>query len=164
MNFTIDLAHLLSSRCVLRFLTVRLMKTSSQKPEKIRLLKCKKMGPESKSKEAYWSKVLVNRQFEVTFKLKQDLTRRSVWIFASRTLLRWSYHLFHWGPTFCSQLCKSYYYRMLVMLLRTAVVYVCQSWWPCGLRRGSAAARFLGLWVGMPPVAWTCVSCEWCVL
>ena len=30
----------------------------------------------------------------------------------------------------------------------------CRSQWPCGLRRGSTAARLLGLWVRMPiPVA-----------
>jgi hypothetical protein len=39
-----------------------------------------------------------------------------------------------------------------------------RSQWPCGLRRGSAAARLLGSWVRIPPEAWMSVSCECCVL
>jgi hypothetical protein len=38
------------------------------------------------------------------------------------------------------------------------------SQWPRGLRGGSAAARFLGLRVGIPPGACMSVSCECCVL
>ena len=33
-----------------------------------------------------------------------------------------------------------------------------RSQWPRGLRRGSAAARFLGLSVRIPPGAWMCLS------
>jgi len=33
-----------------------------------------------------------------------------------------------------------------------------------GLRRGSAAARLLGLWVRIPLGSWMPVSCECCVL
>jgi hypothetical protein len=40
----------------------------------------------------------------------------------------------------------------------------CRSQWPRGLRRGSAAARLLGLWVRIPPEALMSVSCEWCVM
>jgi hypothetical protein len=36
--------------------------------------------------------------------------------------------------------------------------------WPRGLRRGSAAARLLGLRVRILPRAWVSVSCECCVL
>jgi hypothetical protein len=36
-------------------------------------------------------------------------------------------------------------------------------WWPCGLRRGSAAARLLGLRVRIPPVEWMSLCCECCV-
>jgi hypothetical protein len=39
-----------------------------------------------------------------------------------------------------------------------------RSRWPCGLRRGSAAARLLGWRVRIPPMAWTSVYCEWCEL
>ena len=39
-----------------------------------------------------------------------------------------------------------------------------RSQWPSGLRRGSAAARLLRLWVQIPPGAWMPVSCECCVL
>jgi hypothetical protein len=39
-----------------------------------------------------------------------------------------------------------------------------RSHWPHVLWHGSAAARFLGLWVRIPPRAWMCVSCECCVL
>ena len=35
------------------------------------------------------------------------------------------------------------------------ILFICS--WPRGLRRGSAAARLLGLWVGIPPGAWMCV-------
>jgi hypothetical protein len=40
----------------------------------------------------------------------------------------------------------------------------CRYQWPFGLRRGSAAARLLGLLVRIPPKAWFSVSCECCVL
>ena len=36
--------------------------------------------------------------------------------------------------------------------------------WPRGLRRGSAPARLLRLWVRILPGAWISVSCECCVL
>jgi len=36
--------------------------------------------------------------------------------------------------------------------------------WPRGLRRGSAAARLVGLRVRTPPGKWMSVSCECCVL
>jgi len=38
-----------------------------------------------------------------------------------------------------------------------------RSWWPCGLRRGSAAARLLGLRVRIQPGTWISVFCECCV-
>jgi len=38
-----------------------------------------------------------------------------------------------------------------------------RSQWPCCLRRGSAAARWLGLRVRIPPGSWMSVSCECCV-
>jgi len=40
------------------------------------------------------------------------------------------------------------------------------SWsqWPRGLRRRSAAARLLRLWVRIPTGAWMFVCCECCVL
>ena len=40
----------------------------------------------------------------------------------------------------------------------------CRSQWPRGLRRRSAAARLLRLWVRIPPRAWMFVCCECCVL
>ena len=40
----------------------------------------------------------------------------------------------------------------------------CRSQWPRGLRRGSTAARLLGLWVRIPPWAWMFVCVECCVL
>jgi hypothetical protein len=40
----------------------------------------------------------------------------------------------------------------------------CRSEWPRSLKRGSAAARLLGLWVRIPPGAWMSVCCERCVL
>ena len=38
------------------------------------------------------------------------------------------------------------------------------SRWPRGLRRRSAAARLLRLWVRIPRAAWMSVCCEFCVL
>jgi hypothetical protein len=40
----------------------------------------------------------------------------------------------------------------------------CRSQSPRGLRRGSTAARLLGLWVRIPSGAWMSVSCKCCVL
>ena len=40
----------------------------------------------------------------------------------------------------------------------------CRSQWPRSLRRRSAAARLLRLWVRIPPGAWMFVCCECCVL
>ena len=41
---------------------------------------------------------------------------------------------------------------------------MCWLHWPCGLRRRSAAARVLGLWIRNSLGAWTSFSCECCVL
>jgi len=40
----------------------------------------------------------------------------------------------------------------------------CRSQWPRGLRRRSAAARLLRLWVRIPQGEWMSVCCECCVL
>ena len=40
----------------------------------------------------------------------------------------------------------------------------CRFQWPRGLRRRSAAARLLKLWVRIPQVAWMSICCECCVL
>ena len=34
--------------------------------------------------------------------------------------------------------------------------------WSCSLRRGSAVAGLLGLWVRIPPGTWMSVCCECC--
>jgi hypothetical protein len=44
------------------------------------------------------------------------------------------------------------------------IVYDRRSQWQRGLRRRSASARLLGLWVWIPPGAWMSVSCECCVM
>jgi len=49
--------------------------------------------------------------------------------------------------------------RICVVVYRQAS----RSRWPHGLRRGSAAARLLGLWVRISPEVWMSVSCECCV-
>ena len=41
---------------------------------------------------------------------------------------------------------------------------ICRSQWPGGLRRGTAAARLLGLRVRIPPGAWMFVCCDCCLL
>jgi hypothetical protein len=55
----------------------------------------------------------------------------------------------------CTCLCE-YIYIYLYIYSR--------SQWPCGLRRGSATARLLGLWVRIQSGVWISVSCECCVL
>jgi hypothetical protein len=46
----------------------------------------------------------------------------------------------------------------------TDICFYCQSQWPRGLRRRSAADRLLSLWVRIPPAAWIFVCCECRVL
>jgi len=48
-------------------------------------------------------------------------------------------------------------------LFYTLILDYSQSQWPRGLRRRSAAARLLRLWVRIPPGAWMFVCCECCV-
>ena len=49
-------------------------------------------------------------------------------------------------------------------LIWTHYNYCSRSQRPRGLRRTSAVARLLRLWVRIPPGAWMSVSCECCVL
>jgi len=53
---------------------------------------------------------------------------------------------------------------MLDWIFDTEIEDVRRSHWPRGLRRRSAAARLLGLWVRVPPEAWMFVCCGCCVL
>jgi len=59
-----------------------------------------------------------------------------------------------------------YTYCPLLITDNKYVVYtvLCRSHWLRGLRRGSAAARFLGLGVRIPPTARMSVYCKCCVL
>ena len=52
----------------------------------------------------------------------------------------------------------------LIIRITVANCRESQSQWPRFLRRRSAAARLLGLWVRITPGAWMFVSCECCVL
>ena len=40
------------------------------------------------------------------------------------------------------------------------IIIIGRTQWPCGLRRGDAAAPLLGLQVRIPPGAWISVSCD----
>jgi hypothetical protein len=60
------------------------------------------------------------------------------------------------------RVCCRYY--LSVINLGNYNILECRSQWPRGLRRGSMAARLLGLWVLIPPTAWMSVSCECCEL
>jgi hypothetical protein len=51
-----------------------------------------------------------------------------------------------------------------VLIIYIAIHRVSRSQWPRCVRRGSAAARLLGLRVRIPHRAWMSVSCECCVL
>jgi hypothetical protein len=60
-------------------------------------------------------------------------------------------------------------WNILRSFLENICIYICiyiacRSQWPCGLMRGSAAARLLGLRVRIPPGVWMSVSCDCCVL
>jgi hypothetical protein len=59
---------------------------------------------------------------------------------------------------------KHFCTRLRAIIILTLIFKKCWSQWPCGLRRGSAAARLLGLWVRILPRAWMSVCCECCVL
>ena len=48
--------------------------------------------------------------------------------------------------------------------ITNTVTNTSRSQWPRGLRRRSAAAHLLRLWVRIPPGAWMFVCCECCVL
>jgi len=54
--------------------------------------------------------------------------------------------------------------RQSVYIYIYIYIYIlCRSQWPRGLRRRSAAARLLRLWVRIPPGAWMSVCCGCCV-
>jgi hypothetical protein len=56
-------------------------------------------------------------------------------------------------------------FLVLCFLKKNAVCFnSCRSQWPRGLRRRSAAARLLRLWVRIPPVTWIFICCECCML
>ena len=56
---------------------------------------------------------------------------------------------------------QSLYDREQSLLYRSMFPF-CRSQWPRGLRRRSAAARLLRLWVRIPSVTWTFVCCKCC--
>jgi hypothetical protein len=58
-------------------------------------------------------------------------------------------------------ICDYYYYYYYYIV---AITTWNRSQWPRGLRRGTAAAILLVLWVRIPPVSWMSVSCDCCVL
>jgi hypothetical protein len=48
----------------------------------------------------------------------------------------------------------------LYCILRLYTFHISRYHWPRGITRANAVARFLGLWVRIPPAAWKSVSCE----
>jgi len=59
---------------------------------------------------------------------------------------------------------RTYFTKIVGSLITTYYDGTCQSQSSCGLRRGSAAARLLGLRVRIPPWERTCVFWGCCVL
>ena len=57
-----------------------------------------------------------------------------------------------------------FFFSRTIQIALKAYIYICQSQWPRGLRRGSAATRPLRSWGRIPPGAWIFVCCECCVL
>ena len=55
-------------------------------------------------------------------------------------------------------------FLVLITLYSITLIIHGRSQWRRGLRRGSAVARLLGLWVRIPPGTWMSVCCECCVL
>jgi len=54
--------------------------------------------------------------------------------------------------------------KIMFKLFMFSIHLYCRSQWPRCLKRRSAAARLLRLWVRIPPEAWMFVCCECCVL
>ena len=52
----------------------------------------------------------------------------------------------------------------MILILYNIYYVNSRSQGPRGLRRGSAAARLVRLWVRIPPGAWMSICCECCVL
>ena len=62
------------------------------------------------------------------------------------------------------KLCHSLTYNISQTTSSCNITSLSRSRWPRGLRRRSAAARQLKLWVRIPPGAWVFVCCDCCVL
>ena len=58
---------------------------------------------------------------------------------------------------------KNYITIRLDTFICNRYYYINLPQWPRGLRRRSAAARLLRLWVRIPPGAWMSVCCKCCV-
>ena len=87
---------------------------------------------------------------DVSERLGASISRYTLTLF-----LRFSY----WG------MIKSVARGEFLLLYFYSVVHLCcQSQWPRGLRRRSAAARLLRSWVRIPPGAWMFVYCQCRVL
>ena len=77
----------------------------------------------------------------------------SLWyVGVNRTNLLWKYRLDHMQS------------EIIPHLISLLTHNMSRSQWPRGLRRRSAAARLLRLWVRIPPEAWMFVCCECFVL
>ena len=67
-----------------------------------------------------------------------------------------------------ADLSRPNWWRIIIIIIIIIIInyyyLYCRSQWPRGLRRWSAAARFMGLRIWIPPGAWKSVSCECCVL
>ena len=63
----------------------------------------------------------------------------------------------------CESLINNNYKHRIWEKLTGNKLLLSWSWWPRGLRYGTAAARLLGLRVRIPPGTWMFVSCECCV-
>jgi hypothetical protein len=56
------------------------------------------------------------------------------------------------------------HHTYVIVIIHKCINVQSRSQWPRGLRRGSVAARLLGLWVRIPLEPRMSVSCECCVL
>ena len=101
-----------------------------------------------------WNSHLRKRYFMEHFFLVMSRACRCVWHFSFRSTSRLVRHwILLWIVWFC-----------VFFNLHLTHVNTRRSQWSRGLRRRSAAARLLRLWVRIPPRAWMDVCRECCVL
>jgi hypothetical protein len=101
--------------------------------------------------------------------LRTSLSRSSRWTKLTNCPVMMSVVTLHWANCYIT-LCRQYTWTWIclhlifLLLLLTYLVWFSRSQWPHGLRRRSAAARLLRLWIRIPPRSWMPVGFDCCFL